>query len=44
MDNQRKLISKINEASNLIHKTSRRGYGNNYIVSKLVYDIIFEKV
>jgi hypothetical protein len=24
MDNQRKLISKINEASNLIHKTSRR--------------------
>jgi hypothetical protein len=40
MDNQRKLISKINEASNLIHKTSRRGY-NNYIVSKLVYDIIF---
>jgi hypothetical protein len=26
MDNQRKLI-KINEASNLIHKTSRRGYG-----------------
>jgi hypothetical protein len=40
MDNQRKLISK-NKTSNLIHKTSRRGYGNNYIVSKLVYDIIF---
>jgi hypothetical protein len=42
MDNQRELISKINEASNLIHKTSRRGYGNSYIVvSKLLYDTIF---
>jgi hypothetical protein len=41
MDNQRKLISKLNDAANLIHKTSRRGYGNSYIVSKLLYDAIF---
>jgi hypothetical protein len=46
MDNQRKLISKLNDdAVNLINKTSRRGYGNSYSIGKLLHDSIFgEKI
>jgi hypothetical protein len=37
MDNQRKLISKLNDdAVNLINKTSHKGYGNSH-------PMIFEK-
>ena len=37
--NNKELYTKILNASNLIHEKTRKGYGNNLIVSPMFYNL-----